>query len=274
MRADLHMHTTESDGRLTREALFKRAEQSLVDIISITDHDTCLRVKDNHRLAKQYGLTYIPGIELSTLYEGKSVHLLGYFRDDSYQSSSMLDYYAYIKNGREQRAQKFIENLKTYFNIHITYEDVLAVSHGIIGRPHLAKAIMNRYPEYAHTEIFDKFIGDHTKAYVPSTELHLEEGLALLRKHDIFVSLAHPKLLKSHIHDQVLAYDYDAIEAIYGINTPEETKMYKKIAEKSGLLITAGSDFHGIENDKDHAELGSVALENDALKKFLKAMQL
>ena len=274
MRADLHMHTKESDGRLTREALFKHAKTCDVDIIAITDHDTCKQVEANRRLEKKYGIMYIPGIELSTLYEGKSVHVLGYFKDNSYASSSMQDYYATIKNGREQRARQFIENLKEHYDIHITYEDLLGVSHGIIARPHLAKAIMKRYPEYSHNAIFEKFIGDHTKAYVPSTELHLEEGLALLRKHDIFVSLAHPKLLKPHIHDQVLAYNYDALEAIYGTNTPSETAMYKKIAAKSGKLITAGSDYHGIKNDKDHAELGSVALENEALDAFLKAMKL
>ena len=171
MRADLHMHTIESDGRLTREELFKHASSRGVNMIAITDHDTCLHVEENFELAKKYNMHYIPGIELSTLYKGKNVHILGYFRDNAYESKTMLDYYKMIKKGREERAKQFVINLKKYFNIEISYDQLLKISHGIIARPHIAKAIIENYPEYSHNEVFDRFIGDHSKAYVPSTEL-------------------------------------------------------------------------------------------------------
>jgi predicted metal-dependent phosphoesterase TrpH len=269
MKADLHMHTTESDGRLSPRELFARAKEKGLDIISITDHDTCKKGDEFKRLAKEFGIQYIPGIELSTLYKGKSVHVLGYFKDDSYLDQEMLEYYDAIKLGRETRAKTFIENLKTYYNIHITYQDILDVSHGIIARPHIAKAIMANYPEYAHNEIFNRFIGDHTLAYVPSTEKTTREGIDLLRRHNAVIVLAHPKLLKPHIHDDVLALDFDGIEAIYGLNNKEEMDFYKKIAEERKLIITAGSDYHGIPNDTDHKDLGYVTLEGDDLEKFL-----
>lgn len=270
MKADLHMHTTQSDGRLSPEALFKRAKEKGVDLISITDHDTCLAVDTMKRLATTYGIKYIPGIELSTLYKGKNVHVLGYFRDEGYKSEEMLAYYKNIKKGREDRAKKFITNLKTYYDIHITYEDILDVSHGIIARPHIAKAIMKNYPEYSHNEIFNRFIGDHTKAFVPSTEKTTEEGIDLLRRHNCVVVLAHPKLLKPHIHDDVLALDFDGIEAIYGLHDEAQMAYYKAYALSRKLIITAGSDYHGIPNDTDHKDIGYVTLTGDDLEAFLK----
>jgi len=269
MRADLHMHTTESDGRLSREELFKHAKERGVDMIAITDHDTCLHVEENFKLAEKYEMHYVPGIELSTLYKGKNVHVLGYFTDDSHSSKAMLDYYKMIKKGREDRARQFVINLKKHFNIKITYEQLVKHSNGIIARPHIAKAILENYPEYTHNEVFDRFIGDHSKAYVPSTELTTEEGLKLLKDHNAMVVLAHPKLLKPHIHDDVLKYDYDGIEAIYGTNTEEETNYYMNIAHQRGMIVTAGSDYHGIQNDQKHKDVGYVALEGDLLEAFL-----
>ena len=273
MRADLHMHTTHSDGRLDREDLFKKAKEKNIDVISITDHDTCLDVEDNFRLSEKYRVKYIPGIELSTLYKNKSVHVLGYFKDNSYKAASMKEYYTYIKEGRENRAKAFIRNLEYYYHISITYDDLLEVSDGIIARPHIAKAIIKNYPQYTHNEVFERFIGDHAKAYVPSTELSLKEGIELLRNHNALVILAHPKLLKPTIHDQVLSHDFDGIEAIYGLNQEKESEYYKAMAKEKGWLITAGSDYHGIPNDQSHKELGDVYLEGEDLKRFLNALK-
>lgn len=269
MKADLHMHTTESDGRLSAEALFKRAKEKGLDLISITDHDTCKAVDLHKSLAKAYGINYIPGIELSTLYKGKSVHVLGYFKDEGYKSEEMLAYYKAITIGRENRARKFIENLRYYYDIHITFQDILDVSHGIIARPHIAKAIMKNYPEYGHNEIFNRFIGDHTKAFVPSTEKTTREGIDLLRRHNCLVVLAHPKLLKPHIHDDVIALDFDGIEAIYGLHDEAQMQFYKNYAHSRERFITAGSDYHGIPNDTDHKDLGYVTLTGPDLEKFL-----
>ncbi len=273
MKADLHTHTIESDGKLTQEALFKKAKAKGVDVLAITDHDVCARVEKNRALAKTHDMTYIPGIELSTLKDGKSVHLLGYFRDDSYQAEPMQAYYTYIREGRENRAKRFIENLKRFYDISITYEQVVSHSDGIIARPHIARAIMDAYP-YTHDEIFDRFLGEHAKAYVPSTELSTEEGIRLLRRFDIVISLAHPGLISDKVREEVLEYDYDAIEAVYPLHTDADEVRFKAFAESRGQFITAGSDYHGIDDDSSHGELGSTPLEGEALERFLAAMRL
>jgi predicted metal-dependent phosphoesterase TrpH len=273
MKADLHMHSTYSDGLKTPEELFQLATERGIDIIAITDHDIVDGVQKNIALSKKYGVTYIVGIELSTIFKGKPVHILGYFKDESYQNEEMLQYYMEIRLKREERAKKFIRNLKEYFDIDITYEEVLSFSRGIIARPHIAKAITKNYPHYKHDYIFDHFIGDHSRAYVPSCELSVEEGLELLRRNNCVVVLAHPVLLKPYFHDRVLEYDYDGLEAIYYLNKPESEAMYKNLAKERNLLITAGSDYHGIPFDTRHGDLGEVYLDGDALIDFLNALK-
>ncbi len=272
MNADLHTHTTDSDGKLEAFDLFKLAKEKNLDIVAITDHDICKNFKQKKALAKEVGITYLPGIELSTLYHNKSVHLLGYFKDESYKSKTMKDYYVFIKKAREKRAKQFIKNLKRLHDINIDYDRLVELSNGIIARPHIAQAILEKYDHLSRDEIFDHMIGDHTEAYVPSSELSLAEGIKFLKNQNCLVILAHPKLLSQSIHDAVLKHDFDGIEAIYGLNDESENAYYKKIANQNDWLITAGSDFHGIINDTKHKMLGDVRLEGEALKRFLNAL--
>ena len=275
MKADLHMHTNASDGRLSNKAVFERAKEKGLDVLAITDHDVCKKetVKENIALGKTYGILYIPGIELSTLCKGKSVHVLGYFQGEGYAHKAMEDYYTMTRKGREKRAKTFIENLKNHHDIVIDYKTLLDLSRGVIARPHIARAIQLNYPQYSYSEIFEKFIGDHTVSYVPSTKLTLKEGLAFLKAHGALSVLAHPVLLKPRIHDEVLAHSFDGIEANYVQNDNSDTTFYKTYAKTHDLLITAGSDYHGIELDPSHGDIGDVTLSGPDLNWFLDALK-
>lgn len=269
MKADLHMHTTFSDGRKTYKEVMDMAKENGVDVISITDHDTIRDVDALSAYAKKIGIRYIPGIELSTIYQGKSVHILGYFTDQSYLDEELLAYTKKIKRDREKRARNMIALLKKHFDIEITYEAVEKEAYGIIARPHIAKAIMKKYPRFTHDEIFDQMIGDNCKAYLPSVELSLDEGLSFLDRFSCVKVLAHPVLLKNHIKKDVLSRNYDGIEAIYYQNRKRDTEYYLNLARERGLLITAGSDYHGIEHDSKHGEIGTCTISGDTLKSFL-----
>lgn len=269
MKADLHMHTTFSDGRKTYQEVMDMAKENGVDVISITDHDTIRDVDALSAYAEKIGIRYIPGIELSTIYQGKSVHVLGYFTDQSYLDEDLLAYTKQIKHDREVRARNMIDLLKKHFDIEITYDDVKKEAYGIIARPHIAKAIMRKYPRFTHNEIFDQMIGDNCKAYLPSVELSLDDGLAFLERFSCVKVLAHPVLVKNHIKNDVLSRNYDGIEAIYYQNRDEDTAFYKKLASERGLLVTAGSDYHGIVNDSKHGEIGTCTISGDTLKSFL-----
>jgi hypothetical protein len=269
MKADLHCHTTHSDGTKTVKEIIDLASNNNVDVLSITDHDICKDIDFAKEYASKLGITFIPGVELSTLHKNKSVHVLGYFKDDSYKSDSMINYYKMIKEGRENRTHKFIENLKHYFEIEITYEDVLSFSSGLIARPHIAKAINYKYPQYSFNYIFEEFIGDHSIAYVPSTQLPVEEGVKLLRENNAVAVLAHPTLLKDFIRDEVLSMSFDGIEAVYYRNKDDDEEKYRKYASENNIIVTAGSDYHGIENDTKHGMIGEVSLKSDDIKLFL-----
>ncbi len=270
MRADLHMHSTHSDGLYERDDLFRMAKENNVDIIAITDHDTCKEVEDNIRLSKLYNVQYIPGIELTTVVKEKNVHVLGYFTDDSYNSPEMKQYYLDIKAKRELRAKEFIVNLKKHFDLDVSYEDCYNFGRGIIARPHIAKAIIKRYPEYDHNYIFKHFIGDDSVAYVPSSLLSLDEGIELLKRNNCVTILAHPVLLKEKVKDEVLNREYDGLEAIYYQNSEEDTTYFKALAKERGILYTAGSDFHGIPNDQNHGNIGDCSFDGEMLERFLK----
>jgi predicted metal-dependent phosphoesterase TrpH len=249
MKADLHMHSTHSDGLLTTKELFDRAKKNGVDLIAITDHDIVKGVSENMEYANELGIKYIPGVELSTVMDGKPVHVLGYFTDDSYNNPELQKYFKEIKIKREERAKKFVANLKTYFDIEITYEMVLGFSRGIIARPHIAKAISTVYPQYQHNYIFDHFIGDNSIAYVPSCDLGVTEGIKMLKDSNCLVVLAHPTLLKETIKSTILSLDFDGIE--------------------EGMFITGGGDFHGIINDTKHADIGDIFIDGLDYDKFI-----
>ncbi|MBN2604592.1 MAG: PHP domain-containing protein [Bacilli bacterium] len=274
MKADLHMHTTLSDGRLSPKEVIQRAKAKGVDIIAITDHDICGSVEENTAYAKSIGIQLIPALELSTLYDNKPVHILGYFRDESYQNPEIVEYYKTIKLGRENRAKKFIQNLDEMFQIKITYDEVHAFSNGIIARPHIAKAIVKNYPEYTFNQVFESFIGNHSKAYVSSCEIAVQEGIDLLRRQNCLVVLAHPVLLKESIKDSVLQFPFDGIEAIYFRNKEEDEKAFIQMALDKHWIYTAGSDYHGIENDASHGDIGDRVLEGKPLIQFLQKLEI
>ncbi len=273
MKADLHMHTTYSDGRLDPMAVVDLAHANNVDIIAITDHDVVGDITPLIEYGKTIGVTVLPAIELSTLEDQKSVHVLGYFTEDNFHSEELVAYYRDIKIQREERAKRILKKLKEYHDIDITYDQVYQNAKGIIARPHIAKAISDTYPQYQHDYIFQEFIGDHCKAYEPSVELPVQEGIDLLRRHHCVVVLAHPTLLKSHIKEKVLAYPFDGYEARYLLNKPGEEEYFTSLATEKGLLITAGSDFHGIANDTKHGTIGQVYLDGEALARFLAQLE-
>jgi predicted metal-dependent phosphoesterase TrpH len=268
MKADLHMHSTASDGRYSATELVDLAQERGVDVIAITDHDVVAPLDDVIRYAEERGIRVLPAIELSTVEDNKSVHLLGYFTDASYQNEELRRYFSDIQARRERRARTIIDNLKRYHDIEITYEDVLRHTGGIIARPHIAKAIHDAYPEYDMDAIFESFIGDQCPSYVPSVELPVQEGIDLLRRYGCVVVLAHPTLLKPHIKDKVLSYGFDGLEAYYPLNRKGETKQWLAMAAKRDWIVTAGSDFHGIPGDTKHGMLGDLTLEGDALEAF------
>lgn len=271
IKCEFHCHSIASDGKLTPTEIIKIAKDKNLKLISLTDHDTTKGLKEASIVAKNLGVKFIPGIELSCDYKGSTIHLLGYFKDNSYTSKELQDFLQNLEDNRVQRAIQIVNNLKKYFNIQIDYKKVLENGKGVIARPHIAQTIIEAGYNYDFEYIFDKFIGDDSPAYVPNKKLDVRDGIKLLKKFNALVILAHPKLIKKVNVEEVLSFDINGVEAIYFQNTKQETNFFTTYAVKNNLLITCGSDCHGnsINEDKKHGQIGDMDINSIHLNKFL-----
>lgn len=273
-RGDFHLHTNASDGKLSPKELIYTASIKGLDIIAITDHDTTLSVEEAIREGLIKNIRVVPGIELSTIHNDESIHILGYFKDDKYKDADFQDFLKDMENYRILRAKKIVENLDTIFKIKLDYEKILEDAKGVIARPHIAKAIMNAGYKYDWKYIFDNILSDDSPAYVQTKKISTEDGIHMLKKLNALVVLAHPVLIKNSSIDEMLKFDFDGIEAVYPINTKKQKAFLKAKAKEYGKLITAGSDFHGITtSDTSHGVIGSVSLSNNELADFVNALE-
>ena len=265
MKGDFHIHTQFSDGTLTVEEVLQEAHKNL-DVISITDHDTLSGVKQAVSMAEAYQIQVIYGLELSTEWQGESIHILGYFKD--LKAISILEETLQTQRmHRVNRCKEIIARLEKYFQIKLDITPLLKL-HSITRGSIASEIIAQGYP-YSKTQIFSTMLGEGCVAYLPSTKITTTEGIALLRQAQATIILAHPILLKKNQYQDLIAMGMDGIEAIYPINTKEATKRFKKFALSHGLVYTAGSDFHSF-NDYKHGNIGCCPLEGEALTTFLK----
>lgn len=272
-KVDFHVHTNKSDGILSPKEVIDRAYKNGVEILAITDHDTINGLSEAIDEAKVKNIKLIPGIEFSCNYNNESIHLLGFFKDDSYKSENFIEILNNIQEKRILRAKKMIEKLSDEFNININFEDVLKHGKNIIARPHIAKAIIDAGYPYTHDYIFDNFIGKDKPAYVPTNKITIEEGIELLHKFNALVFLAHPVLIKNSPLEDFLKFNLDGIEAIYFLNSKEDEKYLLNFAKEHNLLVSAGSDCHGdFKNDKRHGDIGDMSLKDKYLNKLLEKL--
>ena len=275
LKVDFHVHTTSSDGVLSPTEVVQRAHKNNVKYLAITDHDTITGLNEAIEESIKYDITLIPGIELSTQHNNESIHILGFFKDDNFKNEELIKELTKIKNHRVIRAKNIIHKLKEEFNIEISFEKIFKDAKDTIARPHIAREIINCGYPYTMEEVFNKFIGNGCKAYVPTLKLSTNEGLKLLKKFNALVFLAHPKLIFNSSIDDFLAMNFDGLESIYYQNTNEENYKFLKLANENNLLISCGSDFHGsLKTDTRHGDIGSVELPYEYLSKLLSALNI
>ncbi|MGL4991055.1 MAG: PHP domain-containing protein [Sarcina sp.] len=270
VKAEFHCHSTASDGQMSPTQIILSAKKLNLESLALTDHDTTKGIEEAEKAANKLGINFIPGIELSCDYKDTSIHVLGYFRDDSYKSLEFQNFLANLKVKRIERAKKIVKNLDEFFNIKIDYLKVLEKGKGVIARPHIAQTIIEAGYDYEWDYIFDNFIGNDSKAYVPNEKLDVRDGIKLLKKFNAVVVLAHPKLIKKVSATEILNFDFDGVEAIYFQNTNDENNFYTSFAMENKLIITCGSDCHGNnKNDTKHGFIGDMCISNYYYKKFM-----
>ena len=271
-KGDFHIHSNASDGKYTPKEIAHLAFKNNVDIFALTDHDTTLGTDEAVAEGKELKIKVIRGIELSTLYNKETVHVLGYFRDDSYKNSKFQDFLKEMSVKRESRGEEIVNNLDKLYGIKLDYEKVLASSNGIVARPHIAKAIMDEGYPYTWDYIFSDLIGGYCPAFVPTKKIFVEEGIELLKSVNAVTVLAHPVLLKKSKPQELIKFPFDGIEAIYFRNNAADTRILKDLANKNNLAIFGGSDFHGIDKeDSGHSpEVGTIWLNDYEINNILK----
>jgi len=256
---DLQLHTNDSDGTWSWTHVLEKCLDMNLSAFAITDHDTIVRRNDILGWAKANDAMAIPGIELSTCESDQTIHLLGYFLDGPLENlESRLEF---LREGRLQRNKKIVGKLQS-LGISVTEEDVLkAAGRATVGRPHIARLLMQKGVVKTMQEAFDKYLAANGQAYYPKVELPLREAIDLLHAAGAVTSISHPGLLKRTPEALEASlklwrsWGLDGIEALYPSYSLEQTAFFERIAWKYDFIRTGGSDFHG--ENKPHIQIGT-----------------
>lgn len=256
MRIDLHLHTTASDGQHTPAEVISLARRHRLDVIAITDHDTTEGLSQAQTVAN--GLpVIIPGIELSAEDEDGDVHMLGYFID-----VAVAPFQAQLQQFREQRlnrGQRMVERLAE-LGMPVAWDRVAAIAaEAAIGRPHVARAMVEAGYVTSVREAFDRFLHNGGPAYVSRYRLSPKQAIELIHSAGGVAVLAHPGLLPNYraVVEWLVPIGLDGVE-VYHPENDESTRLnLSGLAKQFDLIVTGGSDFHG-EALKEGAHPGST----------------
>jgi predicted metal-dependent phosphoesterase TrpH len=251
LTADLHLHSTFSDGVLKPSELVDMAKVNGLSAIAVTDHDTAAGTDEAMDSGHQHGIEVISGIEISSWYNTTSMHILGYgFKHDD---EKFRDHLRKLQDGRSTRNKKIIENLyRLGIKVHI--DDLMRYSeYGQTGRPHIARLLVDKGVVRTVEQAFQYYLGRGKAAYAERFKFGAREAIAMIRDAGGTAVLAHPATLDPSLRTiapllkSLQQIGLRGIEVFYPSHTPKATKQLKKMAEKNKLLITGGSDFHGFD---------------------------
>ena len=270
-QVDLHLHTNESDGRLTPAELVDVAGRRGMRVIAVTDHDSTEGLEEAFRTAKKYpNLIVIPGIELSTDIPGSEVHILGYFL--KYQDEAFQQKLLEFREAREDRGQRMVEKLRE-LGMPVEWERVLHYAQGgegAVGRPHVAQAMLEAGVVSSVQEAFDLWIGRNGPAYADRPKLTPAEAVGLVRQVGGLAVLAHPKDVLDNLDpilDDLCAAGLTGMEVHYQGYEGQLHDYLLGVAEKRGLIPCGGSDYHGIES-RPEAGIGNVYVPMDTAERL------
>ena len=242
---DLHMHTTASDGTLSPTELVRVLAATTLRLVAITDHDSLEGIAEAKReLANHPNLTLIPGIELSSDDGESEVHVLGYHLDET--DPELHDVLTAFHRNREGRGELMVARLNE-MGFDITWERVVEIAQGgVIARPHVARALMEKGYVSEMSEAFDKYIGRGKPAHIEREKMTPEEAVALIRRFGGVPVLAHPTFTADPpaLVASLAAAGLAGVEVYYKNYTPDVVAELKALADRHNLLALGGSDYH------------------------------
>jgi predicted metal-dependent phosphoesterase TrpH len=259
---DLHSHTTASDGSFSPREVVQMAHGNDLKAVGITDHDTIAGWDEAFGAGAELGVEIVPGIELSTSYEGGRFHLLGYYLAPQ---SALMEQVREIQAARANRNVQIFANLIA-LGLPLTEEEVYALvgENGQLGRPHFARAMVARGYVSSTQEAFDLYLADGKPAYATKEVLTPQEAIAGIHEAGGVAIWAHPVFARKFSWEEMeaklqdwIGWGLDGWEVLYGKYAPEDMEWTEAMAAKYNLLRGGGSDFHGAS--KPDIELGKTS---------------
>lgn len=266
MIADCHCHTHFSDGALSVSDLIARAKARNLSGLSITDHDTLEAYETAFEQAEINQIELIPGVEISSELNRTNIHVLGYAFN--LKHAGLNQFLKELQVARDDRNLKILAKLAKA-SMPITIEEIKAqFPIGIIGRPHIAKLMIDKGYVKTMKKAFDLYLGNKGRCYVSGCFVPVEQAISLIQQAGGFAVIAHPhRITAKKIVNELLTFPFDGIEVYYA-NTPlNETTSWLEIANKKNWLVTGGSDFHA--ENQYNLDLGSSFTPETTWQVFL-----
>jgi len=266
VKVDLHIHTSASDGAWSAEAVVRRAASGGLDVIAIADHDTTASFSVAEAVGSEVRVQVIPAIEVSSTYNGRSIHILGYFVDPV--SEVILNHRVHATKHREARMREMLNRL-TEAEILVTYEDVKTEAGpdgGVLGRPHLAKALVKAGYATSVPDAFNSLIGNESQFCVPTDLLEATEAVQLILASGGIPVWAHPpRDIFDALLPELISSGLRGIEVYRPSHSPKDVTRLEAVCSKEGLLTSGGSDWHTPDSGRSLGDFFVDAVEIEDL---------
>lgn len=267
---DLHLHTTASDGLFEPAALVDLAWRAGIRTLSVTDHDTVAGLSDVERAAGEAGITFVPGIEITAVHEGRDVHMLGYFFNTV--DAELDTFLEQQRTDRVRRLGAIADKLAAMGKPVDRQSWLTGRSRGAsLGRPLVAKALVKAGHVADTRQAFDQLLGDGRAAFVPRCGPSPENVIGIIQRAGGIASLAHPGLLRrDDLIPGMVAAGLTALEAFHSEHDASTTERYLTLAASHGILVSGGSDYHG-DKERRRAAFGTVGLPPEHFERLMTA---
>lgn len=258
MRFDFHVHSIHSDGTLSVRELAALSVEKGIDGFALTDHDTIEGWYQIPVAEKEYGITILPAVEISTEWQNRDVHILGF--GIPIHSQSFQKFLKILCDERITRVRKIIQKVND-LGMFLSFEEVKRQSNGSLGRPHVAAAMAEKGYVKDVGEAFAKYLNRGKKCYVPRSHVSPMEAVDEVVQSGGAAVLAHPGIDQAYqVLEDLVDHGLKGIEVYHSSHHPGMETKFIRMAKEFGLFVSAGSDFHRLEDDS-HGMLGTKTLD-------------